>query len=79
MAAASNPAQTATTSNVVDNTFAWILAWSVMLLFFVLINKTRLGHVLIYYALWLMLTFLVVTQYQAIGNLLKPLGTTLKG
>jgi predicted aspartyl protease len=64
------PAATTTT----DNTFAWLLAWSVMIVMLVLINKTRLGHVIIYYALWLMLAFLIVTQYQAIANLLKPLG-----
>ena len=65
-----------TTATATDNTFAWLLAWSVMILFFVLINKTRLGHVVIYYSLWLMLAFLLVTQYQAIGNVLKPLSAS---
>ncbi len=64
-------------NTTIDNAFTWLIAWIAMIVFLVLINKSRLGHVIIYYALWLMLTFLLVTQYKAITTLLAPIGQPL--
>ncbi len=38
-----------------------------------LANKTRLGHTAIYYALLLMIFFILVTQYARIASVLSPL------
>ncbi|MGZ6392508.1 MAG: hypothetical protein ACXWQZ_24990 [Ktedonobacterales bacterium] len=51
----------------------WVIAWAVVLLLLGLLNRTRLGHTLIYYALALMLLLLVVTQYKWFANVLQPI------
>lgn len=56
-------------------TYRWILAWIIAIVVLSLLNKTRLGHVAIYYWLWSLIIFLVVTQYKFIVDALKPLGT----
>lgn len=53
--------------------FNYILAYTVAILLFVLISKTRIGYIAIYYALSLALIFLVVTQSQFIAHALAPL------
>jgi hypothetical protein len=58
-----------------DATYKWLLAWIVAIVILTLINKTRVGHVFIYYWLWLLILFLFVTQYQFMANALEPLGT----
>ena len=62
-------------SNVGQTTYQWLIAWAIMLVLLNLINRTRIGHVTIYYSLWLMLLFLIVTQYQFIASALAPLDT----
>lgn len=59
-----------------DDSYKWLLSWGIILLLLTLANKTRLGHVVIYYALWLMLLFLIVTQYRYISAALAPLGSS---
>lgn len=53
-------------------TFRFLLAWGIVLVLLGLANRTRLGHVLIYYTLSLMILFLVLTQYQWFANVLQP-------
>jgi hypothetical protein len=57
-----------------SSAYRWLVGWGVMLIILSLINKSRLGHVTIYYALWLFLTFLIVTQYKFIAAALGPVG-----
>lgn len=60
-------------SSAVGSAYAQLLAWVVLGVFIWLINKTRVGHTIIYYSLVLMLFLLVVTQYQQIAASLKPI------
>lgn len=56
-----------------DEAFKWLLAWAVMLTILFLLNKTKFGHVAIYYGLWLLLVFLLVSQADWLKNALAPL------
>jgi hypothetical protein len=56
------------------STFRWLLAWAIVIVLASLANKTRIGHTLMYYMLWLLLLFLVVTQYKFIAAALAPVG-----
>lgn len=62
-----------------DDTYKWLLAWFVAIVILTLLNKTRLGHIFIYYWLWLLIIFVFVTQYQYIAGLLTPLGQPVPG
>lgn len=62
----------ATSSNA--STFQWLLAWAVVIVLASLANRTRIGHTLMYYGLWLLLLFLLVTQYKFIAAALSPVG-----
>lgn len=66
-------------ANAWDDTYKWLLAWFVAIVILTLLNKTRLGHVFIYYWLWLLILFLFVTQYPFIINMLSPLGEKIPG
>lgn len=57
-----------------DQTYKWLIAWAVGITLLVAINRTKLGHVLIYYWLVLLILFLVVTQYQFIVQVITPIG-----
>ena len=57
-------------------TFRWLLAWGVVLMLAGLANRSRVGHLLIYYGLVLMLFLLIVTQYQWFSNALAPITQT---
>lgn len=59
--------------------YQWLLAWFLMILILTLINKTRIGHVFIYYWLWTLIFFLFVTQYGFIKTTLENLGQALPG
>jgi hypothetical protein len=62
-----------------DATYKWLLAWLVAIVVLSLLNKTRLGHVFIYYWLWALILFLFVTQYKYIVQALGPLGQPAPG
>lgn len=55
--------------------YAWLLAWGVMLAFLALVNRSRIGHAAIYYALLLMLFFVIVSNYRFIQTSLAPFQT----
>lgn len=57
------------------NTYAWMLAWLLIIALLAFANQTALGHTIIYYALVLILVLLLVTQYQFIASALAPIGT----
>jgi len=50
----------------------WLVAWAMLILLLVLINRFRWGQVITYYALVLMLVFLIVTQFRFFADALQP-------
>lgn len=46
--------------------YNFVVGWFLMLVVLVLINKTRAGHVIIYYALLLMILFVLLVEYKQI-------------
>ena len=55
------------------NTYTFVAGWILMIILLIGINKTALGHVILYYLLLLMILFLVVTQYAQIAPLLNSI------
>jgi hypothetical protein len=56
-------------------TFRWIAAWIVFLVMLSVLNKTRLGKVVIYYSLVMIFLILVLTQAPFIARILQPIGS----
>lgn len=54
-----------------NNVFLFLLGWAVMIVLLMLINKTRLGHVAIYYGLLLLIFFVIVTEYKQLAPLVS--------
>lgn len=52
--------------NLEQNTFMFILGWLVMIVILVGINRTHVGHVIIYYSLLLIILLILATEYQQI-------------
>jgi hypothetical protein len=50
----------------------YLIAWGLVLLLILILNRSRWGHNLIYYGLALSLLLLVLVNYQAITALLAP-------
>ncbi len=53
-----------------NNAFNFLLGWSLMIALLVLVNRTRLGHVIIYYSLLLAILLIIVTEYKKLAPLL---------
>jgi hypothetical protein len=58
-----------------NNVFLFLLGWAVMIVLLMLINKTRLGHVAIYYGILLLIFFIIVTEYKQLAPLVSGLKT----
>jgi hypothetical protein len=58
-----------------NNVFLFLLGWALMIVLLMLINKSRLGHVLIYYGLLLLIFFVIVTEYQRLAPLISSIQT----
>jgi ABC-type polysaccharide/polyol phosphate export permease len=71
------PAPVTPTGDEQANTFKWLIGWLVVIVLACLANRTRIGHTFIYYGLWLLLVFLIVTQYKFIVAVLGPVGSPL--
>src|SRR5271166_4561346 len=56
------------------NALQWLMAWGLVLLLALLLNRARWGHALTYYGLSLSLLLLVLVNHQAIAALLAPAG-----
>lgn len=52
--------------------FQWVLAWAVLIVVLALLNKSRVGHTVIYYALLLVVITLVLSNYRFIVSALSP-------
>jgi hypothetical protein len=58
-----------------SKTYRWLLAWLIIIALVIAATRTRTGYVAVWYALVLMLVFLVVSQAQYIVSYLSPLGS----
>ena len=58
--------------NTEQASFQFIAAWLVFIVLMVGLNKTRLGHVAIYYGLLLLILVIIVTEYKQIAPFLNP-------
>src|SRR5690348_7684224 len=52
--------------------YRWLLAWVILIFTLALLNRSRLGHAIMYYALALMLILLVVVNYGFFAWALAP-------
>lgn len=59
--------------------WSWIVGWSIMLVVMWGINKTRIGHTIIYYSLCMMILFTLLTQYQQVNSYLGIFGSASAG
>jgi hypothetical protein len=57
--------------SVETQTYQFIAGWVLLFIILVFINKSRVGHVLIYYSLLLMILLVIVTEYAQIAPLLS--------
>jgi hypothetical protein len=55
--------------------YKYIIAYGVMIAILVLVSKTKVGYVAIYYSLILSLFLLLVTHSDFVKNILAPLQT----
>ena len=53
-----------------EHTYQWLLSWVVMIAVLMLLNKTRIGHVFLYYSFALMILLLLVLEYPFISGAL---------
>jgi hypothetical protein len=50
----------------------WLVAWTMLALLLILLNRTQVGRVATYYALVLMIAFLIFTQFRFFADALAP-------
>jgi hypothetical protein len=68
-----------------DKTFRFVVSWVLFIALLTLANRSRLGHVIIYYSLLLAILLILVAEYkqitpyltgiQTIGQLDQPAGS----
>jgi hypothetical protein len=56
-------------------TFNFIAGWILLITILVFASKSRIGYVIIYYSLLLMILFILLTEYQQISPLLDSIQT----
>lgn len=57
------------------NTFNFVMGWILLITILVFANKSRLGHVIIYYSLLLIILLILVTEYAQLAPLLTSIET----
>ena len=62
-----------------DDAYKQIIGYGFLILVLYVWSKTRLGGRVIYYALLLMVTFVVLSNYRKVVEILKPVGATDRG
>ncbi len=60
-------------AQIEQNSYLYIVAYALLLGLCMLINQSRVGHVLLYYTLLIMILFVVVTEYSRLAPLFIPL------
>jgi hypothetical protein len=58
-----------------NNLFVFGVGWLFLIFILTLINKSRLGHVILYYSLMLMILTIVASEYQNISPFLGGIQT----
>ena len=56
-------------------TFGFVAGWILLIVILTFVNRTRIGHVLIYYSLLLIILLILVTEYTQIAPLLLNIET----
>lgn len=51
-----------------------LVSWLLFIILLMVLARTKIGHMLIVYVLWLAVILLLVVNYKAISNLLSPIG-----
>ena len=74
------PAGTPTVSSTSSSdtelpSYQFIAGWILLFVFLTFANKTRIGHVVIYYSLILIILLILVTEYQQIVPILNSIQT----
>lgn len=75
-ATASQPASDQSAGGVA---FAWIAAWTVLLVILWALNRSRIGHLVIYYLLVLMIVLLLVGNAGWFAHVMQPFTDAVKG
>jgi hypothetical protein len=57
------------------STFQFIAGWLLLIVILTFINKSRVGHVIIYYSLLLIILLILVTEYTQLAPLLQGIQT----
>jgi ABC-type transport system involved in cytochrome bd biosynthesis fused ATPase/permease subunit len=68
-------ATTPTSADAELPSFQFIASWALLIAILVMANKTRIGHVLIYYSLLLMILFILVSEFRQVAPLLSGIMT----
>lgn len=75
--APNGPSQTGPGSEYTS--FQWIMAWLILFILLAFFNKTRIGHLVLYYALVLMILFILVSNAGWFANILAPFQSLTPG
>lgn len=60
-------------TDVNSATYVFIASWLLLILLLTLLTRSRVGYVIAYYALLLMILVILVTEYKQIAPLLSPM------
>lgn len=61
------------TNDATGQDYTFLVGWILLFLFVAVVAKTsRVGYVIVYYGLLLMILFIVVAEYRQIAPLLNP-------
>lgn len=60
-----------------NSSYAWAVAWLLVIVFAAIALQSKIGYLVIYYGLILLLVFVLVTQYQYIASSLAPVGQSV--
>lgn len=61
------------------SSFQWLVAWTVLIVTLVFLARTRIGYLLIYYGLALLIILLLVVNYKWFAGALAPLNSLKPG
>lgn len=56
-------------------TYQFVAGWMLLILILMFINKTRLGHVIIYYGLMMLILTILIGEYKVLAPLIGGIQT----
>jgi hypothetical protein len=62
-------------TTALNDTFKFVAGWILLITILMFANRTRLGHVIIYYTLILMILLILVTEYAQIAPMISGIQT----